>query len=121
MTDQENKPRVVILLDTAGYFTGVVSDEPVRAYTVDEGAPSDRVYQLTDDIGIKTGVEHVTAALGQDPVGHMNDNTVLGSGTGERHSAARPAISVVSDGPIVASMETRSTRSSGDSDDEDGS
>lgn len=85
-------PRLCVLLDTAGYFAGVMSDVPLRVYIVDEGAPSDRVYQLTEGIGVHTGVQHVTAALRDDPVGHMNDNTILGSGLEQRHIQAKPAI-----------------------------
>lgn len=85
-------PRLCVLLDTAGYFAGVVSDVPIRVFIIDEGAPTDRVYQLTEGIGVQTGVQYVTGALGNDPVGHMNDNTLLGSGLGERRGPATPDI-----------------------------
>lgn len=87
-----NGPRLCVLLDSAGYFAGVMSDIPLRVYIIDEGAPTDRVYQLTEGIGVHTGVQHVTSALGEDPIGHMNDNTILGSGLGQRHVHAKPAI-----------------------------
>ncbi len=88
-------PRLCVLLDTAGNFAGVASDVPMRVYIVDEGAPMDRVYQLTEGIGVHTGVQHVTAVLGDNPVGHMNDNTLLGSGLGQKHGPARPTIAPI--------------------------
>jgi hypothetical protein len=55
--------RVAIVFETDGTMR-VVSEEPIEAFVVDESAPFDRVYKLSDSL--EAGEELVTEVLGND-------------------------------------------------------
>lgn len=82
--------RVVINMDAQGLFE-VFSDGPIEFYVVCDHCPNDRVYQIEPDVG----VEKVRAQLGNDPVGHRNDDQPLGAGYGPRKPPSKPKFEVI--------------------------
>lgn len=82
--------RIVINMDAQGCFT-VYSDEPIDLYCVSNHTPADRVYQMQ----VEVGVEKVRAQLGSDPVGHIHDDQLLGSGHGPRKPPSKRKFEVV--------------------------
>lgn len=82
--------RVVINMAPNGSFD-VISDEPIEFYVVCDHAPDDRVYQMEVDVG----VEKVRAQIRQDPIGHINDDHLLGRGYGPRKRPSRRKFEVV--------------------------
>lgn len=82
--------RVVLNMDEQGGFV-VYSDEPIEFYTVCDFAPNDRVYQGQ----VEVGVEKVRSQLRNDPIGHMNDDHVLGNGYGPRKPASKRKLEIV--------------------------
>lgn len=61
--------RIVVEMDENGFFT-FASDEPVVILTVSEHIPNDRVYQMR----VNVDPRYVDAVLGDDPIGHANDD-----------------------------------------------
>ena len=82
--------RVVMNMDEQGCFT-IYSDEPIEFFVVNDHCPDDRVYQMEVDVG----VELVRVQLGNDPVGHSNDDHILGAGYGPRKQPSKPKLEVV--------------------------
>lgn len=82
--------RVVMNMDKQGCFT-IYSDEPIEFFCVADHAPRDRVYQGK----VEVGVEKVQAQLRNDPVGHINDDTILGTGHGPRKPPSKRKLQVV--------------------------
>jgi len=78
--------RVVINMNLDGCIE-VITDEPCEVFTVDDRAPNDRVYRLTE--GHMVSRAAVDAALRDDPVGHSGD---------ERHAAISNRILSAADG-----------------------
>lgn len=62
---EQATPRVCVLLDSSGYFAGLVSDVPVNGMIVDPGGEP-RVYRLTEGIGMNTGPSQVDDIVGDD-------------------------------------------------------
>lgn len=83
--------RIAIVLNAQGEIERVVSDEPIRCFTVDDNCPRDRVYELTTSLYV--GVQHMRDVLGNEPTGHALD--ALGEGYGPRKAPAKPALKVV--------------------------
>lgn len=63
--------RVVINYKLDGCIE-VITDEPCEVFTVDDSAPNDRVYRLTESHMVNRAA--VDAALRDDPVGHSGDS-----------------------------------------------
>ena len=98
--------RVVINMDAQGCFT-VYSDEPIELFTVSDHTPNDRVYQMMPVVG----VQEVRAQLGNDPVGHIDDDMLIGgTGYGRKPPAERklkvvePESKVI-ELPVITSLE----------------
>lgn len=83
--------RIVLVVNTNGDIEKIIADEEVRVFWVDDNAPSDRVYEYTPLIG----VQHVRAALRNDPIGHQYDDTELGGGYGPRKKPSRASLTIV--------------------------
>lgn len=82
--------RVVMNMDEQGFWT-IFSDEPIEFFVVNDHFHSDRVYQME----IEVGVEKVRSQLRDDPVGHANDDTLLGAGYGPRKGPSKRKLEVV--------------------------
>ncbi len=69
----------------------IYSDELIECFIVSDVCNADRVYQLDSQNGnLHIGVKEVTALLGDRPVGHMNDDSLLGGGyTSKRPPSTR--------------------------------
>jgi hypothetical protein len=83
--------RIVINMDVNGGFE-IFSDEPVEVFVVCDHCPNDRVYQSSS---VNVGVEKVQAQLRSDPVGHINDDQLLGNGYGPRKPPSKRKLEVV--------------------------
>lgn len=64
--------RVVITLNHNGELSGICADEPVEIFINCPHVPRDRVYQYGS---AEFGPQHVRAAIGGYPVGHIADGT----------------------------------------------
>ena len=87
--------RVCLVIDEDGHVLDVASDKPIRFFVVNDYAPDDRVYELTPGKALNFGVVQVQSILRDDPVGHANDQHILGSGHGPRKPPSRPTLTLV--------------------------
>lgn len=93
MTANQNLPinRVAIVLDENGLFEGVVADSEVAFFVVQPSCPRDRVYQFSSG---QWGPQYVQQAFNGNPVGHADDGTLDGNGSG-KFAPSRPALRLV--------------------------
>ncbi len=64
--------RVVIHIHEDGFTTFYVEGNEVRAFVVDDRAPNDRVYELTD----RDGAAAIDAVLAGDEIGSRFDGKI---------------------------------------------
>ncbi len=67
--------RICYVTNQQGDILRVVSDEPIRFFTINEDLPADRVYELTPGVGVlRFGSDRVSECLRTDPIGHYFDD-----------------------------------------------
>jgi len=67
--------RVAIVMNKIGDFDRIVSDEPIRCFSVSDHVPNDRVYEFRTLLD--AGPVKVSEVLGNDTIGHANDDFKL--------------------------------------------
>ena len=72
---------ICFVTDAKGDLVEVVSDTPIRVFTVNDHCKRDRVYELSADGPVlKIGAEHVQRLLRDEPIGHRDDWLGIGQG-----------------------------------------
>ena len=66
--------RICYVTNRQGDLLRVVSDEPIRFFTITEDLPTDRVYELTPGVSVLYfGSDGVSECLRDDRIGHYFD------------------------------------------------
>ncbi len=95
---------ICFVTDAKGDLVEVVSDTPIRVFSVDDQCESDRVYEFSPDLNVlKIGAEHVRRVLRDDPVGHYYDglDTEQSQSTSPTQTPSANAFGAEAEGPNV--------------------
>jgi len=84
-------PTVIIHIDADGIDT-IISDVPVTVLTVDERAPSDRVYRRKVDA---VGQEFIAVVVGDCMIGHIDDGSPAQARAVSLVNGGKPALEIV--------------------------